>query len=198
MKRRLLAALAAGLFLALTLTACSPKEMAQDLVYNAVVFFGFVEESEEEEEVVDQMAPAGGVVTFPEGMDTSARLNTMASGDTLYVSFKGIQNRNTPYFVAAGDQVTITAYATTDSTSLLEFKSALWELSDDNTTATYVQNSTVYYTADGSCYTQTVTGLTPGKLYKVTVSYDSSSYYITGGMAVQGLSSEELTSLEEG
>lgn len=198
MKRRLLAALAVGLCLCLTLTACSPKEVAQELVYKAVVFFGFVEESsDDEEEVEDLKAPAGGVVTFPEGMDTDSRLSTLAEGDTLYVSFKGIQNRNTPYFVAASDRVTITAYATTDSTKYLEFKTALWELSDDQSSTSYVQGSTVYYDIDGSCYTQTVAGLTPGKLYKVNISYDTTAYYVTGGLAIQGLSSEELTDLND-
>ena len=43
----------------------------------------------------------------------------------------------------------------------------------------------------------TVSGLTPGKMYKVTVSYDSVSYYITGGMTVTGVGSEQLTSLSD-
>ena len=32
--------------------------------------------------------------------------------------------------------------------------------------------------------------------YKVYISYDSTRYYITGGLKVQGLGSEELTTIE--
>lgn len=196
MKRKLLAALAGGLCLCLTLTACSPKEVAQDLVVKAVIALGFKEEnSDDEEEGNEVYASEGGVVTYPEGMDTNSRFTTLAEGDTLYVHFNGIQNRNTPYFVADSSSVTLTAFATTESTGLLEFKVALWELSDDQTTASYVQGTTVYFKTGGSCYTQTVTGLTPGRKYKVNVSYDSSAYYITGGVTVQGLGGEELTDM---
>ncbi len=38
--------------------------------------------------------------------------------------------------------------------------------------------------------------LTPGRQYKVYISYDSTRYYITGGLKVQGLGSEELTTIE--
>lgn len=195
MKRKLLASAALGLCLALTLTACSPKELLGDFIYNTVKLFGFIEESDDDT-ATENVAPAGGVVTFPEGMDTTSRLTTQAVGDTLYVSFNGIANRNTPYFVAGGDSLTFTAYATTDSTKLLEFKTAVWELSDDMSATSFVQGTTVYYPTGGNCYTQTVTGLTPGKRYKVNISYDSSSFYITGGLTIQGLSGEELTDIE--
>lgn len=196
MKRKLLAALAAGLCLCLTLTACSPKQVAQDLVVKMVVALGFIEENSDEEDESDEVyATAGGVVTYPEGMDTDSRLTTQVEGDTLYVHFNGIMNRNTPYFVAEGTSVTLTGFATTESTGLLEFKAALWELSDDQSTASYLQGSTVYFKTGGECYTQTVTGLTPGKMYKVSISYDSGSFYITGGLTVQGLGNEELTDI---
>ena len=60
----------------------------------------------------------------------------------------------------------------------------------------YVIGSTVYYTTDGTCYQYNVSGLTPGRQYKVYISYDSTRYYITGGLKVQGLGSEELTTIE--
>ena len=146
------------------------------------------------------MAQAGGDVTFPESMDTSeGKLVTQVEGDTMYVAFNGIQNRNTDYFVAASDSITVTGYATTESTNenYQTFKVALWQLSDDSTTTSYVTGSTIYYPADGTNYSYTITGLTPGKQYKVYISYDSSSFYITGGLKVQGLGSEELTAIEE-
>ena len=66
--------------------------------------------------------------------------------------------------MAASDSLTVTGYATTESTSenYQTFKVAVWQLSDDKATTSYVQGSTVYYTTDGTCYTYTITGLTPG------------------------------------
>src|SRR5699024_11723653 len=66
-------------------------------------------------------------------MDTQSRFPNEVYGDTLYIAFNGISNRSTDYFVAAGDSVTITAYGTTESATILQFKAALWELSDDQT-----------------------------------------------------------------
>ena len=193
-------ALALALCLALSLSACSPKQALKDAVVKAVTVLGFRDESAfDEEEATKVMATSGGDVTFPEGFDsTSGKLVTQASGDTLYVAFNGIQNRSTEYFVPAGDSITVTGYATTESTSenYQTFKVAVWQLSDDQATTNYVMGSTVYYTTDGTCYTYTITGLTPGKQYKVNISYDSSIYYVTGGLKIQGLGSEELTTIE--
>ena len=193
MKRKITSLLLAAV-MALTLTACSPKEVAVEMILKMATVMGFREEGgSDEEETTDIYAPEGGSISFPEGMDTSSRFTTQISDGTLYVSFNGIQNRNTPYFVAAGDSVTITSYAETESTGLLEYKAALWALDDDQTSTSYVLDSTVYYTTGGDCYTQTISGLTPGRRYKVNISYDSSKYYITGGMAITGIGSDELT-----
>ena len=193
-------ALALALCLALSLSACSPKQALKDAVVKAVTVLGFRDESAaDEEEATKVMATSGGEVTFPEGFDsTSGKLVTQAAGDTLYVAFNGIQNRSTEYFVPAGDSITVTGYATTESTSenYQVFKVAVWQLSDDQATTSYVMGSTVYYTTDGTCYTYTITGLTPGKQYKVNISYDSSKFYVTGGLKIQGLGSEELTTIE--
>ena len=193
-------ALALALCLALSLSACSPKQALKDAVVKAVTVLGFRDESAfDEEEATKVMATSGGDVTFPEGFDsTSGKLVTQAAGDTLYVAFNGIANRSTEYFVAASDSLTVTGYATTESTNenYQTFKVAVWQLSDDQATTNYVMGSTVYYTTDGTCYTYTITGLTPGKQYKVNISYDSSIYYVTGGLKIQGLGSEELTTIE--
>ena len=193
-------ALALALCLALSLSACSPKQALKDAVVKAVTVLGFRDESAfDEEEATKVMATSGGEVTFPEGFDsTSGKLVTQAAGDTLYVAFNGIENRSTEYFVPAGDSITVTGYATTESTSenYQVFKVAVWQLSDDQATTSYVMGSTVYYTTDGTCYTYTITGLTPGKQYKVNISYDSSKFYVTGGLKIQGLGSEELTTIE--
>ncbi|MFR3226229.1 MAG: hypothetical protein DBX91_13270 [Subdoligranulum variabile] len=199
-RTRILSMGAVALCLALSLSACSPKEALKDVIVSACTALGFIDgEASQEDEADETMAEPGGDVTFPEGMDTTeSRLTTQVEGDTLYVAFNGIQNRSTEYFVPAGDSVTVTGYATTESTNenYQTFKVALWELSEDQTKTSYVIGSTVYYPTDGTNYTYTITGLTPGKQYKVYISYDSSAFYITGGLKVQGLGSEELTAIE--
>ena len=188
---------ALALVLALSLTACSPKDMLGNMILGAADLFGLRSESSNDDEAEETVATPCCSISFPEGMDTQSRFPTMVSGDTLYIAFNGISNRSTDYFVAASDTVTLTAYATTESATILEFKAALWELSDDQTKTSYLQGSTVYFPTGGECSTYTVSGLTPGKMYKVTVSYDSVSYYITGGMTVTGVGSEQLTSLSD-
>ena len=174
---RKLAALAMAVLLAVSLTACSPKQVAQDMVVHLVHKLGLVEESDEDDTDTTTKAPAGGSVEFPAEMDTTAaRVVTYPVENTLYVSFNGIANRSTEYFVAGGDS-----------------KIAFWELSDDKTMTSYVPDSTIYYCADGADYQYNVTGLTAGKQYKITISYDNGNkYYVTGGLKVEGLGSTEL------
>jgi len=193
---RKLAALAMAVLLAVSLTACSPKQVAQDLVVNLVHKLGLVEESDDDETDATTKAAPGGSVEFPADMDTeAARVVSYPEDGTLYVSFNGIANRSTEYFVAGGDSMTVTGYATTEASSerYMYFKIAFWELSDDKTMTSYVPGSTIYYYADGSASQYTVTGLTAGKQYKITISYDNGNkYYVTGGLKVEGLGSAEL------
>ena len=149
--------------------------------------------SQRESAVKDIYAEQGGEITLPEGMDTSRRFNTQLEGDTMYAEFSHIQLRNTGYFSPAGDTITLTSYATTDSPGLLEYKAGLWELTDDNK-AQYVNGCTLYFTTGGDCYSGTFSGLDPAKRYKITISYDSASYFITGAMKVQGISNGEMLS----
>ena len=187
MKRtRTLALLTALVCLCVSLTACSPKEVLKSAILKTTTALGLRQETSDEDEVDDlSYATGGGDVTFPETMDTTAsKLVSEVDGDTLYV--------------AGSDSLSITGYATTESTNenFQTFKIALWELSDDRTSTSYVIGSTVYYTTDGPCDQYNVSGLTPGRQYKVYISYDSTRYYITGGLKVQGLGSEELTTIE--
>ena len=185
-----------AVLLAVSLTACSPKQVAQDMVVHLVHKLGLVEESDEDDTDTTTKAPAGGSVEFPAEMDTTAaRVVTYPVEDTLYVSFNGIANRSTEYFVAGGDSMTVTGYATTEASNekYMYFKIAFWELSDDKTMTSYVPDSTIYYCADGADYQYNVTGLTAGKQYKITISYDNGNkYYVTGGLKVEGLGSTEL------
>lgn len=186
--------------LCVSLTACSPKEVLKSAILKSTTALGLRQETTDEDEVDNlTYATAGGDVTFPETMDsTASKLVTEVDGDTMYVAFNGIQNRSTDYFVAGSDSLTVTGYATTESTNenFQTFKVALWELSDDKTATSYLIGSTTYYTTDGSCYQYNISGLTSGKRYKIYISYDSTRYYITGGLKVEGLGSEELTTIE--
>lgn len=196
LKKRLAALAMAGV-MALTLTACSPKEMLSNAILTTATVLGFRDaDAGDEDEAPEKKAEAGGSITFPDGMETTGRFVNEVHGDTLYIAFNGIANRSTDYFVAGGDSVTVTAYATTDSATINEFKAAIWELSEDRTQTSYVQGTTVYFATGGECSTATISGLTPGKMYKVYISYDSSSYYITGAMTVTGVGSEEMTTVE--
>lgn len=195
-----LALLIALVCLCVSLTACSPKEVLKSAILKSTTALGLRQETTDEDEVDNlTYATAGGDVTFPETMDsTASKLVTEVDGDTMYVAFNGIQNRSTDYFVAGSDSLTVTGYATTESTNenFQTFKVALWELSDDKTATSYLIGSTTYYTTDGSCYQYNISGLTSGKRYKIYISYDSTRYYITGGLKVEGLGSEELTTIE--
>lgn len=131
---RKLAALAMAVLLAVSLTACPPKQVAQDMVVHLVHKLGLVEESDEDDTDTTTKAPAGGSVEFPAEMDTTAaRVVTYPVENTLYISFNGIANRSTEYFVAGGDSMTVTGYATTEASNekYMYFKIAFWELSDD-------------------------------------------------------------------
>lgn len=173
MKRtRTLAPLTALVCLCVSLTACSPKEVLKSAILKTTTALGLRQETSDEDEVDDlTYATSGGDVTFPETMDTTAsKLVSEVDGDALYVAFNGIQNRSTDYFVAGSDSLSITGYATTESTNenFQTFKIALWELSDDKTSTSYVIGSTVYYTTDGTCYQYNVSGMTPASSTRST------------------------------
>ena len=68
---RKLAALAMAVLLAVSLTACSPKQVAQDMVVHLVHKLGLVEESDEDDTDTTTKAPAGGSVGFPAEVDTT-------------------------------------------------------------------------------------------------------------------------------
>jgi len=151
-----------------------------------------VSTSDEEEEAPFIVAQQGGSdVPYPEGFDLTAKFAAQISGDTMCIAFNGlgIAGRDTGYFSPSGSSVTLTAAATTDSERLFTYKAALWKKTDQG--AEYVQGATVEFTADGELYTAEVPGLEPGAQYKLTISYDSGSYTITGGMSVTGLTSAE-------
>ena len=144
---------------------------------------GGSEDDEEEEPGLPQAALGGEDVPYPEGFDTTAKYNAAMNGSTLCIAFNGIMTRTTDYFVPSGDTITLTAAATTESTGIRTFKAALWQK---------------VFGANGELYTGTFEGLDPNEEYKVTISYDSGYYTITGGMSIDGLATaEELAARAE-
>lgn len=192
-------ALGMAAVMALALTACSPKKVAQDMVIGMVQALGFTTADEEEDEATETMATEGGSITYPEGFDASGT-NALLQDGTLYLSFKDMQYYSTDFFTPAGDTVTVTSYGSIDATtSYTAYKIALWELSEDGTTTSYVAGSTIYFTisSDETCYTYDIGGLTPGKKYKARVSFDSTVARVTGGMTISGLTDDALVQTED-
>ena len=82
-----------------------------------------------------------------------------------------------------GGSLNIMACGTAEGTQ--KFKVALWKKVDGG--AAYVPDSTYYFKTDGTDYRCTISGLDPAAQYRVTISYDSSRYYLYGLMKVEGI-----------
>ena len=88
------AALVLAAVLALSLTACSPKEVASNLILKTADLLGLREEGSDDDEADEIVAQPGGEVNFPDGLqDTSVHWNQQVQDGTLYVAFNSIQNR---------------------------------------------------------------------------------------------------------
>ena len=106
-----------------------------------------------------------------------------ATADPLIIQGIGIWSRSTGYFTAPSGSLNIMACGTAEGTQ--KFKVALWKKVDGG--AEYVPDSTYYIHTDGTNYRCTVSGLDPAAQYRVTISYDSSRYYLYGLMKVEGV-----------
>ncbi len=122
-------------------------------------------------------------IMLPEGTNATAQWTNVVSGGTLYGVYNGIWKRNTGYFQVSGDTLTITACGTAEGPQ--EYKIALWKKVDGG--AQYVNGSTGYFHTDGTNYRYTITGLDPSAQYRITVSYDSSRYYLYGMFSAEGI-----------
>lgn len=170
-------ALAAALMLALALAGC--KAAATDLAHKVL---GISDVEEEDTTRWAEAAPAG--ITLPEGMDSTAKFAAERAGEgQLYIVFNGIWTRDTSYFLAPNGSLTFTATGSAEGTQ--KYKIAVWKLVDGGTQ--YVDGSTGYIKTDGNPYTYTVTGLDPAASYRLTISYDSRSYYLYGVVRVDGI-----------
>jgi hypothetical protein len=140
---------------------------------------------EEENDTKIWAQASSNTITLPEGMDSSARFSTQLVDNSMYVVFNGIQKRDSGYFSAPNGSLTFTTVTTAESEKLQQYKVAVWKLVDGGTQ--YVNNTTVYFKTDGTAYSYTVDGLDASARYRLTLSYDSSKYYMYGQLRVDGI-----------
>lgn len=116
--------------------------------------------------------------------DGSAKYASAAVNGSLNLVFNGIWSRQTEYFTVPSGLLSIYGCGTTDG-GAQKFKVSLWKKVDGG--AQYVDNTTFYFTADGQNYHCDIDNLDPNASYRVTISYDSSRYYLYGLMKVEGI-----------
>lgn len=137
----------------------------------------------QEDETINWAAATEAPILVPEGTDTTAKYTNVVSNGSLYAVYNGIWSRDTGYFMVPGGSLTITACGTAEGTQ--RYKIAVWKKVDSG--AEYVSGSTGYIKTDGANYRYTVTGLDPNARYRITVSYDSSRYYLYGMFQAEGV-----------
>lgn len=116
--------------------------------------------------------------------DASAKYASAAVNGSLNLVFNGIWSRQTEYFTVPSGLLSIYGCGTTDG-GAQKFKVSLWKKVDGG--AQYVDNTTFYFSADGQNYHCDIDNLDPNASYRVTISYDSSRYYLYGLMKVEGI-----------
>ena len=116
--------------------------------------------------------------------DTTAKYATSRPNGALNIVFNGIWSRKTEYFTVPSGLLSIYGCGITDC-GVQKFKVSLWKQVDGG--AQYVDNTTFYFTADGQNYHCDIVNLDPNASYRVTISYDSSRYYLYGLMKVEGI-----------
>ena len=176
MKKRIAALLLAAV-LAVSLTGC--KDALKSIVHKAT---GTSDEVQEED--TTRWAEQTSEPLIIQGIaDASAKFATATADGCLYAVFNGIWSRQTSYFTVPGGTLNIMACGTAEGTQT--FKVALWKKVDGG--AEYVPESTYYVKTDGTDYRCTVSGLDPAAQYRVTISYDSSRYYLYGLLKAEGI-----------
>ena len=176
-KKRFLAVVLAAALLVAGLTGCKDalRGVAQKISGSS---------GEVQEEDTTRWADSTSDPLIIQGIaDASAKFDTAMVDGTLYAVFNGIWSRQTNYFAAPTGTLTVMACGTAEGTQ--KFKVALWKKVDGG--AEYVPDSTYYVKTDGTDYRCTISGLDPAAQYRVTISYDSSRYYLYGLLKVEGI-----------
>ena len=171
--KRILAFALAAVLAVVVLTGC--KSIVQKV---------FGSSNEVQEDDTTQWAVLSSDPLMLDGIaDTTAKYATARANGALNIVFNGIWSRQTNYFAAPTGTLTVMACGTAEGTQ--KFKVALWKKVDGG--VEYVPDSTYYIHTDGTDYRCTISGLDPAAQYRVTISYDSSRYYLYGLMKVEGV-----------
>lgn len=176
-KKRFLAVVLAAALLVAGLTGCKDalRGVAQKISGSS---------GEVQEEDTTRWADATADPLIIQGIaDASAKFDTAMVDGTLYAVFNGIWSRQTDYFTVPGGSLTITGYGTAEGTQ--RYKVSVWQKVAGG--AQYVNGSTYYIKTDGQNYRCVISGLDPAASYRLTISYDSSRYYLYGGLKVEGI-----------
>ena len=176
-KKRFLAVVLAAALLVAGLTGCKDalRGVAQKISGSS---------GEVQEEDTTRWADATADPLIIQGIaDSSAKFATATADGCLYAVFNGIWSRQTSYFTVPSGTLSIMGCGTAEGTQ--RFKVAVWKKVDGG--AQYVDNTTFYFTADGQNYHCDIDNLDPNASYRVTISYDSSRYYLYGLMKVEGI-----------
>lgn len=176
-KKRFLAVVLAAAVLVAGLTGCKDalRGVAQKISGSS---------GEVQEEDTTRWADATADPLIIQGIaDASAKFDTAMVDGTLYAVFNGIWSRQTDYFTVPGGSLTITGYGTAEGTQ--RYKVSVWQKVAGG--AQYVNGSTYYIKTDGQNYRCVISGLDPAASYRLTISYDSSRYYLYGGLKVEGI-----------
>lgn len=176
-KKRFLAVVLAAALLVAGLTGCKDalRGVAQKITGSS---------GEVQEEDTTRWADATADPLIIQGIaDASAKFDTAMVDGTLYAVFNGIWSRQTDYFTVPGGSLTITGYGTAEGTQ--RYKVSVWQKVAGG--AQYVNGSTYYIKTDGQNYRCVISGLDPAASYRLTISYDSSRYYLYGGLKVEGI-----------
>lgn len=172
--KRILAFALAAVLAVVVLTGC--KSIVQKV---------FGSSNEVQEDDTTQWAVLSSDPLMLDGIaDTTAKYATARTNGALNIVFNGIWSRKTEYFTVPSGLLSIYGCGTTDG-GAQKFKVSLWKKVDGG--AQYVDNTTFYFTADGQNYHCDIGNLDPNASYRVTISYDSSRYYLYGLMKVEGI-----------
>ena len=172
--KRILAFALAAVLAVVVLTGC--KSIVQKV---------FGSSNEVQEDDTTQRAVLSSYPLMLDGIaDTTAKYATARANGALNIVFNGIWSRQTEYFTVPSGLLSIYGCGTTDG-GAQKFKVSLWKKVDGG--AQYVDNTTFYFTADGQNYHCDIDNLDPNASYRVTISYDSSRYYLYGLMKVEGI-----------
>ena len=171
--KRILAFALAAVLAVVVLTSC--KSIAQKV---------FGSSNEVQEDDTTQWAVLSSDPLMLDGIaDTTAKYATARANGALNIVFNGIWSRNTGYFSVPGGSVNIMACGTAEGTQ--RYKVSVWQKVAGG--AQYVNGSTYYIKSDCQNYRCVNSGLDPAASYRLTISYDSSRYYLYGGLKVEGI-----------